>query len=49
MGSSHAEKLKSGLKALADIISNKRNILEQCHFVLIPGPTDPGSPLIFPR
>lgn len=49
MGSSHAENLKTGFKNLADILLNTPSICEKSYFVLIPGPTDPGSPLILPR
>lgn len=48
-GPLYASRLKAGCKALADLVSSHPGILEKSHFVLIPGPNDPGSPLVYPR
>ncbi|KAL0269277.1 UNVERIFIED_CONTAM: hypothetical protein PYX00_007072 [Menopon gallinae] len=48
-GPQNAENLKAGLKALSEIISREKAILDNSRIVLVPGPSDPGSPHILPR
>jgi len=48
-GAQYASRLKTAMKDFAEMLQQYPYILQNCHFVFIPGPSDPGSPLIFPR
>jgi len=48
-GLSYNNSLKDHMYQLGKMISTYRKLVKQTQFLFVPGPTDPGSPNIFPR
>jgi len=48
-GSSHAANLRTGFKALGELIAQFSELTEKSKFIFVPGPSDPASPNILPR
>lgn len=48
-GAGYPARLKLAFRSLADVISSVSSVAQKSHVVLVPGPSDPGSPLVFPR
>ncbi len=47
--SRQAEELREHLSTLADMIAEFPELRAKTRFVIVPGPQDPGFPLVFPR
>ncbi|KAJ3041234.1 DNA polymerase epsilon subunit 2 [Rhizophlyctis rosea] len=43
------QKYREGFNTLADVLSEFPTLLDQCHFIFVPGPHDPWSENVLPR